>query len=116
MKTKLIALVAIAAGALAALAEDVAAGQAFELPADQAEQLLTSGQAKLAEEPIAGKGPAADKKVKARVTVDCYLGKCNDLVHISSAEAKQAEADGVADTNKAAVAYAATLEQNQPKG
>lgn len=47
------------------------------------------------------------KKVKARVLVDCDLGKCNDVVELDAAEAK-AQA-GVVDTDPAAVKYAESL-------
>lgn len=53
--------------------------------------------------------PEAGKKVKARVLVECSLGKPNDVVTLSEAEAKSAQADGIADANPAAVAYAEKL-------
>ena len=113
MNTKLIALVAIAAGTVAAVTADIAAGTVFEVPVDQAEILLTDGKAKLAEEPLAP--PPKGKLIKARILADCSHGKCNDVVELPSSLVKQLEADGAADSNKEAVAYAMTLEQNQPK-
>lgn len=49
------------------------------------------------------------KKVKLRVLVDCALGKPNDVVALSEADAKAAQADGIADAAPAAVAYAEKL-------
>jgi hypothetical protein len=47
------------------------------------------------------------QKVKARVLVDCELGKVNDVVEV---DAKQAKAlAGVVDTDPDAVAYAESL-------
>lgn len=57
----------------------------------------------------------AVKTVKARLLSDCEHGKCNDLVEIEPDLAKRLEKAGVVDTDKAAVAYAAKLPQNQPK-
>lgn len=117
MKTKLIALVAIAAGAWAGLEADLAAGAEFEVDADQAEALLTEGKARLASEPLTP--PAAPSKkarsVKARVLMACAHGEPNDLVELDETTAKQAEKDGMVDTDKAAVAYAAKLPQNKSK-
>lgn len=50
---------------------------------------------------------ADEKKIKARVLVDTGEHKCNDI--ISGAEAEAAVADGWADSNPAAVAYAEKL-------
>lgn len=61
--------------------------------------------------------PATDAKkgrpTKARLLQDSALGKTNDLVTLPEAEAKTLEAAGALDTHKAAVAFAATLPQNQ---
>ena len=102
-------------------AADIPADAHFELPAEHAEQLLTNGMAKLADEPL-GKAPAAaaapvvaankEKTVATRLLVDCEHGKANDVAHLPAAEAKQMEAAGHGDTNKAAVAYA--LSQAKP--
>lgn len=49
------------------------------------------------------------KKVKARVLVECDLGKCNDVVEI---DAKQVKAlAGTVDADPDAVAYAESLAQ-----
>ena len=58
---------------------------------------------------------AAAKTIKARVLTDCIHGLANDVVELDTADAKDAEAQGLIDTEKAAVAYAAKLPQNQPK-
>lgn len=111
MKTKLIALAALAVASYPALGADVADGASFEVQADLAEQLLSEGKARLAE-PAQAK---AAKTVKARVLATCDYGNANDLVELASDVAKQAERDGLVDTDKAAVTYAGSLEQNQPK-
>jgi hypothetical protein len=126
MKTKLIALVALAVAVFPFLQADVAEGAEFEVDATDAENLLTDGKAKLANAtpaappapanatPAAPPAPAkAVKKVKARVLALCAHGVANDLVELDSDEAKAAEAEGLIDTNKAAVQYAASLPQNQ---
>lgn len=116
MKTKLIALVALAMADFSFLAADVAADAEFEVDATDAEGLLTAGKAKLANPTIAATPtpqPKAVKKVKARVLANCAYGEANDLAEIDADEAKAAEADGLIDTNKAAVAYAASLDQNK---
>lgn len=110
--TKLIALAFIAAGALAAGSPEIAPGTAFEAPVDIAETLLTAGQAKLADPAPSEVKKTAVKITKARLLTDCALGKCNDVVELDAAALKEAEAGGLADSNKGAVAYALTLEQN----
>lgn len=114
MKTKLIALVALAVAAFPFLQADVAEGAEFEVDANDAEGLLTDGKAKLAAAPQ--QPPKAVKKVKARVLAQCAYGAANDLIELDADEAKAAEAEGLIDTNKAAVQYAASLEQNQKQG
>lgn len=109
MKTKLIALAALAAGTVAGIEGDIAQGAEFEIDASVAEGLLTEGKAKLAEQAPANK----ERSVKARVLADCAHGRVNDVVDLPLAVAKQAEKDGVVDTDRAAVAYAAKLPQNQ---
>ncbi|WP_156116739.1 hypothetical protein [Massilia sp. 9096] len=47
------------------------------------------------------------KKVKARVLVDCDLGKCNDVVEIDPKQVKAMA--GTVDTDAEAVAYAESL-------
>jgi len=50
---------------------------------------------------------AEAKKVKARVLIDCDLGKCNDVVEVDQADVKGLE--GVVDAAPAAVKYAESL-------
>lgn len=114
MKTKLIALMALAVADFAFLQSDVDEGAEFEVNASDAEVLLTAGKAKLAIEPPAAPKKAA-KTVKARVLTVCEHGEANDLVELDETAAKAAEKDGLVDTNKAAVQYAAELPQNKKK-
>jgi hypothetical protein len=109
--TKLIALTLIAATACAELVADVAEGAAFEVSPEAAEPLLTAGLAALEAEPLTP--PVKTKSVKARVLVGCFIGLPDDVVTLSSADAKAAQAEGLVDTNKDAVAYALTLAQPQ---
>jgi len=117
MKTQLIALVALAMAQHAFLSADVPQGAQFEADPTDAEGLLTAGQARLAEAPLAATSPSAptpkDKAVKARVLVACAHGQVDDVAELPSAVAKAAEREGLVDTDKAAVAYAATLPQNK---
>lgn len=113
MKTKLIALVALAVAEYSFLASDVAAGAEFEVEADHAEGLLTAGKAKLAE---AAPAAAKIKTVKARVLTACAYGQPNDVAEVPADQVKAAEKDGLIDTDKAAVAYAAALDQNRAEG
>lgn len=114
MNTKLIALVAIAAGTVAALTADVPEGAAFEVPADQAEKLLTEKLAKRADEPLANQSPAPKvKTTRVRVLAECQFGKPNDVADIPVADLKQAKADGLVDDDKAAVAYAHSLKASK---
>lgn len=48
-----------------------------------------------------------NKLVKARVLMDCDLGKCNDVVEIDESQAQSLA--GAVDTNPDAVAYAESL-------
>ena len=112
MKTNLIALVALTVAMYPALAADVAEGGPFEAPTDLAEQLLNEQKAKLADPPPSSK-PV--KTVKVRVLTVCSYGVANDLAEIPSDLLKQSERDGLVDSDKAAVAYAATLAQNDSK-
>lgn len=105
--TKLIALAVIALGTCAELTAEIPEGAAFEVTPDAAEPLLTAGLAKLEAEPLSP--PVKTKSVKARVLVDCVFGAPNAVVILSAAEAKGAQADGLIDTDKAAVAYAESL-------
>jgi hypothetical protein len=111
MKTKLIALVALAMADFAFLAADVAADAEFEVDADHAEVLLTAGKAKLADAPPATK--KTSKTVKARVLTACAFGNPNDVAEVDAEDVKGAEASGQIDTSKAAVAYAEKLAREQ---
>lgn len=113
MKTKLIALVALAAGLVPGIEVELAEGAEFEVEPDVAEGLLTDSKAKLANTPPAS--PAKEKTVKVRLLVASEHGKPDDVVDLPVALAKALEKDGVADADKNAVAYAAGLPQNQPK-
>ena len=75
----------------------------------QAESEEAAAKAKTEAEAAAKKG----RPVKARLLQACAHGQANDLVTLPEAEAKTLEAAGILDTHKAAVAYAATLAQNQ---
>lgn len=110
--TKLIALALIAGGTFASVATDVQQGAAFDASPEDAEALLTQGLAQLADPPLAP--PVKTKTVKARVLMTCSHGQPDDVVALSADVAKHAEASGQVDTNKAAVAYAMTLTQNNP--
>jgi hypothetical protein len=115
MKTRLIALTLILAAMVPSIGKDIEADRAFEVPPDEAEPLLTQGLAKLADPaPSQASAPKSAKTVKVRVLADCTLGRANDVVTLTAAEAKLADEQGLADPSKEAVAYAATLEQNQP--
>ena len=112
MAKSLIALSLIAAGALTAGSAEVPAGTKFDVPDDQVDKLVGSGQAKLAEDDSAGKG---GKKTKVRLLVDSALGNCNDVVEVPAGDVKKLEADGLASSAKGEVDYALTLEQNKPE-
>lgn len=109
--SKLIALVALAAGSVAGIADDLAEGTEFEVSPDVAEPLLNEGKAKLASPAIAPPAPPAakEKAVKVRVLVACAYGQPDDVAELPAAVAKAAVADGLVDADKAAVAYAQSL-------
>lgn len=89
---------------------------AEEIAAAQAAAAEAAAQAQAAADAAAAKDAAESKKgrpTKARLLQDCEHGKPNDLVTLPEGEAKALETAGVLDTHKAAVAYAATLDQNQ---
>lgn len=106
MKIKLIALVALAVADFAFLQADVAYGAEFEVDVGDAETLLNARVADLASPP-----PAKVKTVKARVLSACQHGQPNDVAELPADVAKQAEKDGLVDTDKAAVAYALGLKK-----
>jgi hypothetical protein len=62
-----------------------------------------------AEAEAAANAKANAKTVRARVLQDCEYGSPNDIVQLPEAQARAAEAAGLVDTNKAAVAYAQSL-------
>ena len=109
MNTKLLALTAIAVGTVAAITADIVEGATFEVPADQAEKLLTEKLARLADDPLANQSLPKVKTVKVRLLQDCAYGKGNAVADIPASDLKQLKADGVVDDDKAAVAYAANL-------
>lgn len=88
------------------MSEEQAAAAAAESAASE-----TSGAE--TEAPPAEAPASKSRKVKVRLLRDCRHGQCNDVVELSAADAKSAEAEGAADSDKAAVAYAASLPQNQ---
>jgi hypothetical protein len=98
--------------------EQIAADQAAadQAAADQAAAAEAAAKAAAEEAAAKAAAEAAAKKgrpVKARLLQACAHGQANDLVTLPEAEAKTLEAAGILDTHKAAVAYAATLAQNQ---
>ena len=106
------------------LIADVPEGAEFDADPELADRLLADKKAVLAEPlaadpaatpnlPPSGAKPDKAKTVKARVLVTGQFGEINDLVILSAEAAKLGEEGGQIDTSKAAVAYAATLEQNQ---
>lgn len=109
----LIALALIAAATYAADQPEIAKDAPINgVPDEIADKMIADGVAKLAEPERTGK---AAKKTQARVLVDCSHGKANDVAELDAATLKTAEAAGLVDSDKAAVAYALTLDQNKPK-
>lgn len=113
MAKKLIALTLIAAAAYAAAQPALVEGEKFEAPDDVADKMLADQVAKL-DETTDAKTPKAGKSVKVRLLVDSALGNCNDVVEVDATTAKEAESSGLASSAKGEVAYAQSLEQNQP--
>ncbi|MQA39028.1 hypothetical protein [Rugamonas aquatica] len=58
-------------------------------------------------QPKAGSAAAPDGEVKARVLIDCDLGKCNEVVLVDAALAETM--GDLIDTDPAAVAYAESI-------
>lgn len=122
---KITTLAVIAAGLFAPDQPELPIGLTLDAPSNVAEKLIAEGSAQLAgddvpysELPAAAEPTKAEKATKsaqARLLVDCIHGKTNDLVVLPASIAKQLEKDGQADTDKAAVAYAQSLPQNQAK-
>jgi hypothetical protein len=104
----LIALTVIAAATLSADQPELAAGTAFDAADELADQLISQGLAKLADEPKTSKRPE-----KVRVLADCDYGRVNDVVTLTASVIKSAQASGLVDSDKDAVAYALTLDQNK---
>lgn len=107
----LIALAVIAAAAIAADQPELAIGTAFDAPDDVADKLVADGLAKLADAPAAK--PA--KAVRVRLLVANEHGQPNDVRDLPAKVAEVLVKAGDADDDKAAVAYAAGLPQNQKK-
>jgi len=114
MKKSLIALAVIAAGLAFANSPEYAVGAKFEADEGVADDLIKNGLAKL-DAPAADKATKAVKKTPVRILVDCLHGKVNDVVELDAGDLKAAEGAGLADSDKGAVAYAMTLDQNKPK-
>lgn len=95
--------------------QDIAEGAEFEVAQAAADVLIAEGKAKVAEASLTPPAapPAKGKPVKVRLLTSCEYGDANDVVTLSAAEAKEAEKQGLADSNKDAVTYALTLPQNQ---
>jgi hypothetical protein len=96
---KLVALAAIAAAAFAADSPAISQGQTFEVPDDQADELIKNG---LAEEKAAEQPKAKKKLVKAAVLSDCAYGEHGDVVEVDPDIAKTTVQ---LDPAPAAVAY-----------
>lgn len=116
----LIALARIAAGTVEGLDHDVPAGVKFSAPSEQAEQLIAHGVAELDPAETAPTPDAASqapkpraKPVRLRLLMDGAHGSANDVIELPAKEAAALIAVGAADDDKAAVAYAASLPQNQ---
>lgn len=108
---QLIALAVIAAATLAADQPELQPGATFEAPDDVADKLVADGLAKPAEAPPA----KAAKAVRVRLLVANEHGQPNDVRELPADVAKHLVKSGDADDDKAAVAYAAGLPQNQKK-
>jgi hypothetical protein len=111
MPKKLIALEIIAAGALSADSVAIATGAEFEAEDARAAVLVNEKLARYADPEAAAPNT---KPVRIRLLAECLHGKVNDVVTLSATAAQEALGLGVADADKAAVAYALTLPQNQP--
>lgn len=118
MNTKfLIALMLIPAGTFAAAQATYVEGEKFEAPTDVADKMIAEGFAKV-DEAAAVDGAKASKTAKltkVRLLADSVYGNANDIAELDAGQLKEAEAGGLADSTKAAVAYAATLDQNKQR-
>ena len=93
-----------------AAAEAAAAAQAQAEAQAQAQAQAEAAAAAAAQEAAKAK---SGRPTKARVLQKCEHGLPNDVVTLPESVAKAAEKAGLVDTDKAAVAYAARLPQNQ---
>lgn len=115
MAKTLIALAAIAAAAYAPAQPAISAGERVpDVPDDIAEKMVGDNVARYEEVPVEGGGKAKAKPpVRVRCLVDGPYGKVNDVALVPADDLKTAKESGHVDDNKAAVAYAMTLEQNK---
>ena len=111
---QLIALAVIAAATFAADQPELQPGATFEAPDDVADKLVADGLAKPADAATAAPAKAA-KSVRVRLLVANEHGQPNDVRELPAEVAKHLVKSGDADDDKAAVAYAAGLPQNQKK-
>ena len=116
---QLIALAVIAAATFAADQAELQPGTTFEAPDDVADKLVADGLAKPADATpakVAEATPAkAAKALRVRLLVANEHGQPNDVRELPAEVAKHLVKSGDADDDKAAVAYAAGLPQNQKK-
>ncbi|MFN3375235.1 MAG: hypothetical protein ACK40S_01610 [Burkholderiaceae bacterium] len=111
-KVTLVALAAIAAGTLAADQPEILAGDQFDVSDSVAATLVAEGKAQA----VAPATPArSGKPVRVRLLADSEHGRANDVAELLPEVARALVKAGLADDDKAAVSYAATLPQNQPK-
>lgn len=90
--------------------------QASITPAADAEKTAEVTQAtEAAAVSPAAKTEPAGKGVAVRLLRDSELGKADDVITLSAADAKQAELAGKADSDKAAVKYARSLQKAAEK-
>lgn len=80
-----------------------------EIAAQQAADEAAATEAAAAAAAAAAAEAPKSKTTPARVLTDCVHGKANDVVNLTAAELKQAEAAGQVDSDKAAVKYANSL-------
>ena len=123
---KIFLLAVLAAASIAADQPELPVGFTFKAPDDVADKLIAEGTARLATDeepesdlpapfaPPSGKTEKGAKPVRVRLLNDTPHGNANDVLELPAAVAKQLAADGQADTDKAAIAYALTLPQNNP--
>jgi len=114
MKT-LIAIAMIEAGLLGQNSPAVPVGGELTVESDElAAKLVSDGVAKEKDVPETSKdqppeSASKSKQIKVRLLVDSIHGKCNQVVALDINVAKGAEKQGLADSDKNAVAYAEQL-------